>query len=268
MANPALIFGGNIPQHYEELLGPFLFEPFAQDLADRIEFAGLTSVLELACGSGRVTRYLAERLPATAQFIASDLSPEMIAVAKEKVTMAGINWAEVNMLTMPYPDNQFDLIVCQFGIMLVPDQQAALTEIFRVLKKGGRLIFNTWAAIEYNPLWLTGQKVLDAYLIKNPVSSSPGPFAMSDETVVLQQLAITGFINCSATLVQNTAQVQDAGMAANGFLQGLPILLFIQQQNPEKLETIIKEVEQALISQFGNHPLILAQGALVFEALK
>ena len=268
MKTQTLSFGGSIPQNYEELLGPFLFEPFAVDLTKRIEPINVENVLELACGSRRLTKHISDIIAENVSFTASDLSGDMIAVAQTKVTSPRVKWATVDMLAIPFEDNHFDLIFCQFGIMLVPDQQRALSEIFRVLKKGGKVIFSTWADIADNQLWSIGNEILNAHLTQHPLAANPGPFSMSDEQDVMARLKTAGFTSCTATSVTNSAETASASLAANGFIQGLPVFSFIQQQAPQLLHAIISSFTKQLIERLGDQPLKVTQRAWLFEANK
>lgn len=268
MRSIPLNFSGNIPQNYEDFLGPFLFEPFALDLLERLDFTGVKNILELACGSGRLTKHIAAWLPENVLFTSSDLSEEMIQVAKAKVDTQRVNWATVDMMDIPYQDNVFDLIVCQFGIMLVPDQHKALKEIFRVLKPNGKIIFNTWADIDDNKLWSIGNSVLDSILKQQPLAANPGPFSMSDGNSVLMRLKDAGFNNCTLTSVEKFGEIETAAMAARGFIHGLPILSFILKQDPDMLIPIVLSLEEELRNQLGEHPLIVQQSAFIFEGIK
>jgi SAM-dependent methyltransferase len=268
MSNPQLSFGGKIPQNYEDFLGPFLFEPYALDLVARLDLAGGHKILELACGSGRVTRHLSDKMPKGADFTASDLNADMINVAQNKVKADNVKWLVADMLAIPFEDNTFDLIVCQFGIMLVPNHLKALSEIFRVLKNNGKVIFSTWADLADNELWSISDKVLHTYLAKSTIQSNPGPFSMADQYAVIDLLNQVGFNAASATLVKTKAEIETAGMAAYGFIHGLPVSSFIQQENPGLLSDIIKAFEKQLIDKLGDFPLVVPQQAFLFEAIK
>src|SRR6202041_3504564 len=128
MAN-SLQFNKSIPQNYEDYLTPFIFDPYAEDLLQRIDArtgtTKLKNVLELACGTGSVTRQLPGRLPSAAHLIATDLQPDMLDIAKRHLSASNVTWDTVDMTNIPYEDNRFDLIVCQFGLMLVPDRLKA-----------------------------------------------------------------------------------------------------------------------------------------------
>jgi SAM-dependent methyltransferase len=268
MATPSPFFGGKISQNYEDYLGAFLFEPYAIDLASRINWNGVTQILELACGSGRLTRHIAALLPATVAFTATDLSNDMITVAQEKVSNDRVNWAPADMLGLPFGDGSFDLIVCQFGIMLVPDQLKALSEIFRILKRGGKLMFSTWSDLSYNKVWAITDMVLKSALGKSPMDRDPGPFALTAKDDVLNMLNRTGFSDTHATFVTNTGEIDSAKMAAYGLINGLPVALFIQKEDPDMLATILQTLEENLKAELGEHPLRTPQKALIFEAIK
>ena len=263
-----LFFGGEISQKYEDYLGPFLFEPYAIDLAARLNLTGVSNILELACGSGRLTKHIAAILPPGADFTATDLNTDMISIAKSKVTSDRVIWATADMLDLPCENESFDLVVCQFGIMLVPDQQKALSEIFRVLKTGGKIVFSTWSDVNYNRLWAIADTVMIAVLGKSMIGSDPGPFAMGDENIVLARLKGVGFGKSTATLVKFTGETESAAKAAHGFIYGLPVGLYILKEAPDLMPEVLKILEEKLQSELGDQPLKAPMAALVFESTK
>jgi len=112
---PIAAFAGTIPENYERYLGPFLFEPYALDLVSRLKDKKYPAILELACGTGRVTNHLADAVNHDT-LIATDLNPDMIKIAKTKVANENIKWMVADALDLPFPDESFDLVVCQFGM--------------------------------------------------------------------------------------------------------------------------------------------------------
>lgn len=269
MKEKAIVFNGSVAQNYDDCLGPFVFEPFALDLLERIDTTKTGAVLELACGTGRVTKHLTEKLPVTSIVMATDLNAGMIAVAKEKVLSPAVKWATVDMTNIPFDENNFDLIVCQFGLMFAPDKLKALIEIRRVLKEGGKLIFNTWDSIENNKIWQTTNDIVNSFLSDAPTTIfKDGPFAMHDEKAVLQLLEQAGFNNSSVASVNKTGQISTAALAAKGFIQGLPVLNTIREKIPASLPAILKAVEKEYVQQFSDQPLKAALQAWVFEATK
>ncbi|MGI8597805.1 MAG: class I SAM-dependent methyltransferase [Chitinophagaceae bacterium] len=145
-------FSGSVPQNYDTYLGPILFEPYAKDLVKRIKEKEAHKVLELACGTGRVTHHLLNTLPAHVQVIATDLNADMMSVAKSRIIDERVIWQEVDAQDLPYNEKEFDLIVCQFGVMFFEEKLRAFKEANRVLKEGGDFLFNTWDKVENNML--------------------------------------------------------------------------------------------------------------------
>src|ERR1043165_3264072 len=136
-------FAGSIPANYERYLGPFLFEPYALDLVSRLQDKKYNDILEIACGTGRVTKHLASSVKHDT-LTATDLNQDMIDIAKTRVPNKNIKWQQADALELPFKDNSFDLVVIQFGVMFFPDKSKGLSEAYRVLKPGGKLIYNTW----------------------------------------------------------------------------------------------------------------------------
>lgn len=268
MAEQSVFFGGEIPQNYEDYLGSFVFEPFAVDLASSIDWTGVGQILELACGSGRLTRHISEQLPPTVAFTATDLNEDMISVAKDKVPTDRVKWTRADMLDLPFKNESFDLVVCQFGIMLVPDQVKALAEIFRVLKPGGKVLFSTWTDLHYNRIWAIGNTVIKSIIGISPIEQNPGPFALADQPAVEDILKKTGFGDIRGRAVTNTGEIESAKKAAFGCIYGLPISLFIEKEKPGVLQTILRTWEEKLKAELGDHPLRAPQKALVVEATK
>lgn len=261
-------FSGSIPQHYQDLLTPFLFDSFSADLMQRIDFSTAYNVLELASGTGSVTKQLVAQLPVGAHLTATDLQPDMLDVARQQVVAPNVSWDVVDMTNIPYIDGQYDLVVCQFGVMLVPDQLKALTEIYRVLKDGGRLIFSVWADIAANPVWNISGKVIESFLGANPILQKPGPFSLSAESDTKALMEQAGFTNVKTSLVEQTGVITNAAMAAKGFVQGLPVFMVISKKDPAMIFRIEEALKLELAAELGDLPLRSALQAWVFETVK
>ena len=119
-------FTGSIPLNYETYLGPLFFEPYAVDLAQRIEGSNFQSVLELACGTGRVTKHLVNKLSAEGRLQAIDLNAGMLQIAKEQLQDNRIHWSVADAHELPFESKEFDLAVCQFGVMFFADPGCVL----------------------------------------------------------------------------------------------------------------------------------------------
>jgi ubiquinone/menaquinone biosynthesis C-methylase UbiE len=170
-------FSGSMPEFYDRILVPVMFEPFAQDLAERL--AGMKSghVLEIAAGTGVVTRALARKLPAAVAITATDLNPAMLERAKSHAGIERVEWQEADALALPFGDRLFDCVVCQFGVMFFPDKQASFREALRVLRPGGQFLFSVWGDRK-GSVFDVAADVVGAALCRNPASLASPPITM------------------------------------------------------------------------------------------
>ena len=151
MAETDKVFAGSIPEIYDSYLVPLIFESFAADLAGRVAEGNPASVLETAAGSGVVTRALAPLLSGKAAYGVSDLNQPMLdRAAQRQGEDPRITWRQADALALPFADASFEAVCCQFGVMFFPDRIAGYREALRVLKPGGRFLFNAWDRIEEN----------------------------------------------------------------------------------------------------------------------
>src|SRR5712692_8864275 len=144
------VFAGSIPKAYETYLVPLLFEPYAADLVNRLASRSLTRVLEIAAGTGVVTRALASVLPERASIVATDLNQSMLDQASALGTKRPVEWRQADGMRLPFQDGTFDAVVCQFGVMFFPEKSKAFSEARRVLRSGGVFAFNVWDRIKEN----------------------------------------------------------------------------------------------------------------------
>ena len=141
-----------IPKLYEMYLVPLLFEPYAVDLLARLASRPVTRVLEIAAGTGVVTRRMANILPTNVAIVATDLNQAMLDEAAAVGTARPVEWRQADAKALPFADGSFDAVVCQFGAMFFPGKSAAFAETHRVLTPGGIFLFSVWDRIETNEL--------------------------------------------------------------------------------------------------------------------
>jgi ubiquinone/menaquinone biosynthesis C-methylase UbiE len=154
------VFTGSIPELYETYLVPLIFQPYAADLVSRVATRPLSRVLELAAGTGVVTRNLASVLPESVSIVATDLNQPMLDLASEVGTTRPVEWRQADAMHLPFEGEVFDAVVCQFGVMFFPDKSKAFSEARRVLRSGGVFMFNVWDRIEENEFAHTVTKAL------------------------------------------------------------------------------------------------------------
>ena len=139
------LFAGSIPDTYDRYLVPLIFESYANDLAGRLVKANLKDMLETAAGTGVLTRAMASRLPESAHIVATDLNQPMLDYAKARQSDKGrVEWKQADALALPFKDQSFDAVACQFGVMFFPDRIKGYKEARRVLRSGGHFFFSVW----------------------------------------------------------------------------------------------------------------------------
>ncbi len=261
-------FSGSIPKHYDQFSGPMFFEPYSVEVSSRIDPSSVDVALELASGTGRVTRHLRDVLGSTTKLIASDVSPDMLAVAKEKLKALDINWEMIDAQQLPFEDDSIDLVVCCFGYMFVPDKLKAFGEAYRVLRPGGMLLFTTWDKLELIGASYVYRNIAKKYL-KEPLPESYNlPFSMNDESAIKEMLQKVGFSKISIESVSKLSVSPTAKEASEGLTQGGVIYNAIMNQNPEWVEEIKSLVEKELSQKFGEAPMVAPMSAVISQAWK
>lgn len=255
-------FSGSIPLNYERYLGPFLFEPYALDLVSRLQDKKYNDILEIACGTGRVTNHLAISVKHET-ITATDLNPDMIAIAKERVADKKIKWMAADAMELPFEDNSFDLIVLQFGIMFFHDRSKGLSEAYRVLRRGGRLIFNTWDKTENVPAIYDGRKVIESYFEGDPPKFYSVPFSMHDEKELQDLTVDAGFKSVQVELVGKEGYSSSSADLAIGIVKGNPIYLAIIERDASLVGKITRHVQHELKEKYGESVRVPLQAWVV-----
>jgi len=267
MADTSTQFVGSIPEQYDRYLGPLMFVPYAKDLAARIPELTTGTILELACGTGIVTRQLRETFPPGVKLIATDLSDSMLSYARATRALgAGVEWQLTDAQAIPQQDSSVDAVVCQFGMMFVPDKALAFREARRVLKPGGTFIFNVWAALSENPLCQVADAVIRSFYPDDPPMFYQVPFGLDDEAGLRQMLTGAGFTVRTAKRVTQTAVSPSARDVARGLVLGNPVVLAIQERGTVSPDTIVEAVTKALVKLGGETPFSSPMCALVMVA--
>ena len=188
------VFAGSIPELYDSHLVPLIFEPYAIDLAARVVALKPTRVLEIAAGTGVVTRAMARVLPAQVELIATDLNPPMLERAAAVGTVRPVTWQQADAMRLPFDDASFDVIVCQFGAMFFPDKAQAYAEARRVLRRGGVFVFNVWDRLQENELADTVTTALGVLFPADPpMFMARTPHGYFDQAEIARDLASAGF---------------------------------------------------------------------------
>lgn len=264
------VFAGAIPDLYDRLMVPAIFEPYARDLADRIVELKPRNVLEIAAGTGVVTGLMAEGLPTDARIVATDLNQPMLDRAMAKLGRdTRIEWRQADALSLPFAADTFDVVACQFGVMFFPDKAKGYGEAHRVLKEGGTYLFSVWDRLETNE----AAKILTATLTDlfpddPPLFLARTPHGYYDADAISTSLAVAGFRMVQRELLRRVSSAPSARDLATAFCQGTPVRSEIEARDPVGLPRATDAVAEAFEKRFGTGVVESEMAALVFTAIR
>jgi ubiquinone/menaquinone biosynthesis C-methylase UbiE len=268
MAGSDTQFTGSIPEMYDRLMVPLIFQPYAHDLAQRVRALSPHDVLEIAAGTGVVTRAMAASLPAATRIFVTDLNQPMLDYAKAKHTgNALLTWRQADAQNLPFEAGSFDVVVCQFGAMFFPDKVKAYDEARRVLKPGGRYVFNVWDKISENDFADEVTNALAAYFPNDPPRfMARTPHGYHEPKEICEQLAAAGLTDVSVDAVDAVSNAASPLDVAIAYCQGTPLRNEIEARDASRLQDATKHAAAALERRFGRGPIKGRIRALVITA--
>ena len=248
------VFAGSIPQVYEAYLAPLLFEPYAADMVNRLASRSLSRVLEVAAGTGVVTRALASVLPERVSIVATDLNQPMLDQATALGTKRPVEWRQADAMQLPFRDGTFDAVVCQFGVMFFPEKSKAFAEARRVLRPGGVFIFNVWDRIEENEFADTVTTALESLFPKDPPRfMARTPHGYHDHRILERDLANGGFIaSPRIDTVAARSRATSSRVPAIAYCQGTPLRNEIEARDASRLGEATDIAAEAIARRFGR----------------
>jgi ubiquinone/menaquinone biosynthesis C-methylase UbiE len=264
------LFAGSIPELYDRFMVPLIFEPYALDLAGRIADAEPQHVLETAAGTGVATRAIASRLPGSVRIVATDLNQAMLDhAATLQPQDRPVSWQQADALALPFPDQSFDAVACQFGAMFFPDKVKGYREARRVLGPGGRFCFNVWDQISTNEFADVVTESLVAVFPRDPPRFlARTPHGYHDTDLIRRQLAEAGFSNISIDAVEHRSRAPSPREPAVAYCQGTPLRNEIEARDAARLEEATKVAMEALAHRFGHGPVDGRIRAFVVTAVR
>jgi ubiquinone/menaquinone biosynthesis C-methylase UbiE len=261
-------FVGSVPDYYDRLLGPNIFIDYARDLAKRAKAVSPKSILELAAGTGIVSREIRAVLP-EAHLIITDLNQPMLDVAASKFDSDdGVSFRAADAMETPFNDACFDLIACQFGVMFFPDKIQSFKEARRLLKPGGRYIFNTWGDISENPFASIANDCAVAFFPEDPPGFYKAPFSYADPASVVKDLKSAGWEDVGHEKLKIQKVVHDWEGFARGLVFGNPLKAEIELRGGVDPETFVSALTDALRSNFSGSGNTMELSAGIYTARK
>ena len=262
-------FSGEAAASYDQYLGPLLFEPFATHVAAMYANPSTENILEIACGTGRLTACILAKVNADTVITATDINADMLAIASEKISAKNVKFLEADAHDLKFEDDYFDIIFCQFGLMFFKDKNLALGEIKRVLKPGGKFIFSTWDKPEHSPLINTVFKNnLEPYIKEEQHKSFYMPFSMYDVGAIQALIYNAGFTACSVKPIMLQAGKVDSMDIVNGFFLKSPLYNQIASTEPDAIEFIVSEMGEQIARGRRDNASFMNLSAFVGEAIK
>ena len=266
MTNNAAGFTGNIPEHYDEGLGPVLFVGYAEDMARRVAAFAPKRVLETAAGTGIVTRRLKDALP-DAEITATDLNAPMLERAAAKFKRGEtIEFRPADATALPFGDGTFDAVVCQFGVMFYPDKEKSYREAHRVLAPGGRYLFSVWDSHKHNPFGRMAHEIACSFFPVDPPQFYNVPFGYHQIDPIKEALIGAGFDDLKVAVVRTEKKIADAAALARGMVLGNPLIDQIKARGGVDPNAVVDAARQRVQSEYGSKPMPLQ--AIVFDARK
>lgn len=246
MKDMAERFAGSVPGSYDRLMVPLLFRPYAEELARRAQELAPRDVLETAAGTGAVTQALSDALP-DAKIVATDLNQPMLDVAAVRVQSPNVRFQAVDAQQLPFDDERFDLVVCQFGAMFYPDKVRASAEAHRVLRPGGAYLLAIWDRIDRNAASNAAQQALIEMFDEDPpLFMREGPFGYHEPSRIEQDLRDGGFADVRIDTVQLRSRCASATEAATALCYGTPMGSEIEDRGADALGRAFERVKAAL----------------------
>jgi SAM-dependent methyltransferase len=248
------VFSGSIPKLYETYLVPLIFEPYAADLVNRVASRSVSRVLEIAAGTGVVTRALASVLSGHVSIVATDLNQPMLDHASALGTKRPVEWRQADAMQLPFQDGTFDAVVCQFGVMFFPDKSTAFSEARRVLKSGGVFIFNVWDRIKENEFADTVTTALESMFPKDPARFlARTPHGYYDRPTIVRDLANGGFTaSPEISTVAARSRAKSPRVPAIAYCQGTPLRNEIEARDAARLGEATDLATERIAQRFGQ----------------
>lgn len=248
------VFEGSVPEFYERYLVPLIFEPYAADLAERLSMSAPERVLEVAAGTGVVTRAMSVGLHESTAITATDLNRAMIDRAAEVGTARPVTWRQADVMSLPFEDDMFDAVVCQFSVMFFPDKRGAYREVRRVLKPGGVFLFNVWDHIGNNEFAdVVTQAVGEMFPDDPPLFMERTPHGYFDREQVHDDLTVAGFSGeMGFDPVERRSRAETCDIPAIAYCQGTPLKDEIEARRPGSVLEATQYAADAIGERFGQ----------------
>jgi len=269
MTAQATSFMGTVPDEYDRGLGPVIFVDFGADIARRVAASRAIRVLEIAAGTGIVTRQLRDLLPTDARLTATDLNPPMLEVARTKFRPGEqVDFQPADATALPFPDAVFDAVLCQFGVMFFPDKEKSHREVHRVLVPRGHYFFSVWDSHRHNPFGRLAHEIIGGFFPADPPQFYRVPFGYHLIDPIKDSLMDAEFTDIEVAVLGVEKNIPDVASFARGLVYGSPVIDQIRERSGVEPDRIVETLADALGREFGADPARMPMQAITFKARK
>jgi ubiquinone/menaquinone biosynthesis C-methylase UbiE len=251
------VFSESISEIYDGGLVPMIFDHYAAEVALLLSDVRIGDLLEVAAGSGAVTRVLAASMPEHVSITATDLNQAMIDRAIKVGTARSVQWQQADVMDLSFSDASFDVVVCQFGAMFFEPKSDAFAEVFRVLRPGGQFLFSVWNGIDVNDFAREVIRSLAEYFPGNPPTFFERvPHGYHNRQIIGNDLAEGGFTSIPVLEEKSfTSRAPTALHLATAFCMGTPLRSEIEQRYEGDLGDVVNFVSASVERRFGSSNL-------------
>ena len=250
--------GGSAPEVYEAELVPAIFGPWAPLLVARAALHDAERVLDVACGTGVVTRLAAPQVGTGGHVVGLDLNPGMLARARASSPPEGaaVEWREGDAGALPFSAATFDAVLCQLGLQYFPDRQQAAREMYRVLKPSGRLVVLVWRAIAHSPGFAALAAALERHVSPAAAAVMRAPFVFGDTTDELRGLLVqAGFRTVRVGADVRMVRFASPAALVRHQVAGSPLAPHVAAVNDTVRDALLQEVTAEMASYVNDEGL-------------
>jgi ubiquinone/menaquinone biosynthesis C-methylase UbiE len=236
------------PDSYERYQVPSVFGPLARMFLQRIALRPGQRLLDVACGTGVVARHAAPILGPAGSIVGVDLNSDMLAVAQARAAGGGasIEWRQGDAASLPCPEADFDVVLCQQGLQFFPDRARALREMRRVLRPGGLVGLSVWCAVQHSPFHLALAEALARHVGTDVARRFQGPFSFGDPAALKAAVVEAGFRDVRMEVATVRRHLLAPRESVPGVLASTPVGSEIAALDEVVRDAIVDEVATAL----------------------
>lgn len=261
---------GGGPDSYERYQVPSVFEPLARMFLQRIALRPGQRVLDVACGTGVVTRLAAPILGPAGVIVGVDLNLQMLKVAREHAPTNGaqVEWRQGDAAALPGSDADFDVVLCQQGLQFFPDKAGALRDMHRVLRPGGLVGICVWRTIEHSPCHLAIAEALRRLVGAEVAQRFQAPFSFGDPDVLNAAMVAAGFRDVDIQVDIVMRRLLPPKESVPGLLASTPVGPEFAALEQMTRDAIVEEVATSLSEYRDEEGLTLPQPTHIALATK